>query len=89
MDSPTSATTAAPCEPTTSATHTISQSHVAVAEGFYWTPVGPDTPRGVKLQLLTKGGVAIYGDYVEKMNFYTHWAPLPRRRKADAETETT
>ena len=84
MDSPISAPTADQSEPTPSAAHTISQSRVAVAEGFYWTPVGPDTPRGVKLQLLTIGGVAMYGEYSEKNNFCTHWAPLPRRRHSDA-----
>ena len=55
----------------------------AVAESYYWMPCGPDTPIGVKLQLLTKGGVAIYGQYKMGEKFYTHWAPLPRRRLGD------
>ena len=67
-----------------------SQSHkinsagtVAVAESYYWQPCGPDTPIGVKLQLLGKGGVAIYGIYNPKDKFITHWAPLPRRRHGE------
>ena len=55
---------------------------VSVAEGYYWLPIDADTPRGVKVQLLTKGGVAIYGHYTEAhVGAYTHWAPLPRQRK--------
>lgn len=53
---------------------------VAVATDYFWEPVGPNTPRGVKLQLLGKGGVATYGTWNGKDTFYTHWAPLPRRR---------
>jgi hypothetical protein len=56
----------------------------AVAESYYWMPCGPDTPIGVKLQLLGAGGVAIYGMYNPKVKFYTHWAPLPRRRHGEA-----
>ena len=53
---------------------------VAVAEAYYLTPIGEDTPRGVKLQLLGKGGVLVYGSYDGKNKWWTHWAPLPRRR---------
>ena len=56
----------------------------AVAEAYYWMPCGVDTPIGVKLQLLTKGGVAIYGNYTRGMHWATHWAPLPRRRHGDS-----
>lgn len=52
---------------------------VAVATDYYWIPVGPDTPRGVKLQLLGIGGVAQYGIYDGKSTFWTHWAPLPKK----------
>lgn len=66
-----------------SETHQLNtEKSVAVAEGFYWTPVDDDTPHGVKVQLLTIGGVAIYGQYTElHKGAYTHWAPLPRRRR--------
>lgn len=65
--------------------HTISQNkNVAVALDYYWMPIGEDTPRGVKLQLLTVGGVAIHGQYDGKMTWATHWAPLPKRPEQNA-----
>ena len=61
-------------------THTINASQTAaVATDYYWIPIDENTPRGVKLQLLGKGGVAHYGTYHETQ-FWTHWAPLPKRR---------
>lgn len=64
-----------------SQTYKVNQTHgVAVATDYYWTPIDQDTPRGVKLQLLGKGGVAHYGIWDGKNKFYTHWAPLPKRR---------
>jgi hypothetical protein len=49
----------------------------AVDPGYHWIPVGPDTPRGTKLQLINRTlGVAVYGQYTPGMN-WTHWAPLP------------
>ena len=57
-----------------------SDSMVVVATDYYWIPVGPHTPVGAKLQLLGLGGVAIYGAYSPKDKFFTHWAPLPKRR---------
>ncbi len=51
---------------------------VAVATDYYWQPM--DTcPRGVKVQFLGKGGVANYGIWNGKDDFYTHWAPLPKK----------
>ena len=45
-------------------THTLnSDKTVAVSTEVYWIPVNHNTPRGVKLQLLGKGGVATYGVY--------------------------
>lgn len=35
---------------------------VAVDREYYWQPIGT-CPRGVKVQLLGKGGVAVYGNY--------------------------
>jgi hypothetical protein len=62
-------------------THTINNHHgVAVATDYYWIPVDNNTPRGVKLQLLTKGGVAVHGVYFGD-EFYTHWTPLPKKPK--------
>ena len=66
-------------------THTInSASTVAVATDYFWQPIDTNTPRGVKLQLLGKGGVAVYGTWNGKDTFYTHWAPVPKRRPVDA-----
>lgn len=49
---------------------------VAVSTDYYWQPI--DTcPTGVKVQLLGKGGVAIYSIY-HGSAFFTHWAPLPK-----------
>jgi hypothetical protein len=55
-----------------------------VAVDYYWLPIDADTPKGVKLQLLGKGGVAVYGTWNGKDPFYTHWAPVPKRRPSDA-----
>lgn len=50
---------------------------VAVDTQVRWRPVGPDTPRGVKLLLINRqAGVATFGQYVPG-GWWTHWAPLP------------
>ena len=53
---------------------------VAVAEGYYWMPMDENTPRHVKIQMLSMYGVAMYGTWDGRNTFWTHWAPLPRRR---------
>ena len=61
-------------------THKIdSTGAAAVATDYYWIPIDENTPRGVKLQLLGKGGVAHYSTY-HGASHWTHWAPLPKRR---------
>jgi len=61
-------------------THTInSTGTAAVATDYYWIPIDEHTPRGVKLQLLGKGGVAQYSNY-HGDSFWSHWAPLPKRK---------
>lgn len=61
-------------------THKIdSTGAAAVATDYYWIPIDKDTPRGVKLQLLGQGGVAQYSSY-HGDPFWTHWAPLPKRK---------
>lgn len=53
---------------------------VAVSTTQYWEDM--DTcPRGVKVQLLGAGGVAVYALWDGKNPFFTHWAPVPRRRE--------
>ena len=62
-------------------THTLNSTKtVAVAIDTYWLPIDEDTPRSVKLQLLSIGGVAQYGTLGGDVSFYTHWCPLPKRR---------
>ena len=63
-------------------THTINTNHaVAVATDVYWLPIDKDTPRSVKLQLLSIGGVAQYGTLQSDTSFYTHWCPVPKKPK--------
>jgi hypothetical protein len=58
-------------------THTLnSAATVAVDPNYYWQPI-QTAPRGVKVQLLGAGGVAIYSTY-HGDKFFTHWAPLPK-----------
>jgi len=63
--------------------HTLNNDKtVAVSTETYWMPVGAQTPRGVKVQLLGLGGVASYGVY-NGDPFWTHWCPVPKRRPAE------
>jgi hypothetical protein len=65
----------------TAPTHTINSTKtVAVATDTYWMPIDKETPRSVKLQLLSIGGVAQYGVLWADTSFYTHWCPLPKKR---------
>lgn len=57
-------------------THT--NNPVAVDQNYYWQPM--DTcPRGVKVQLLNAGGVAVYGQHTSGHNQWLGWAPLPNK----------
>ena len=54
-----------------------------VADDYYWIPIDEKTPTGVKILLLGLGGVASLGQYIHRpgeTQFWTHFAPLPRRR---------
>lgn len=58
---------------------------VAVSTDVFWNEDMAACPRGVKVQLLGAGGVAIYGLYDGardhgKDPFFVGWAPVPRRR---------
>jgi hypothetical protein len=55
----------------------------AVDHSYFWQPIAT-CPRGVKVQLLGAGGVAMYGTYNGKDKFYTHWAPLPKLKREAA-----
>jgi len=54
-----------------------------VSNDYYWIPIDHTTPTSVKILLLGRGGVASLGQYVHRpgeTQFWTHWAPLPRKR---------
>ena len=51
----------------------------AVATDYFWNEDMQACPRGVKVQLLGLGGVAVYGTY-SGSDFWTAWAPCPKRR---------
>ena len=54
-----------------------------VANDYYWIPIDEDTPTGVKVLLLGRSGVATLGHYERRpgeTQFWTHWAPLPKKR---------
>ena len=45
-----------------------------------------EAPRGVKVQLLTIGDIAVYGEWKGKLGeFYKGWHPVPRRNKKKEE----
>lgn len=50
----------------------------AVDPATRWRKIDEHTPRGTKLQLISKpNGVAQYGKYMAGDKFFTHWHPLP------------
>jgi len=51
---------------------------VAIDRDYHWRPM-VNCPHSVKVQLLGKGGVAIYGIYNGNDQFWEGWAPLPKR----------
>ena len=53
-----------------------------VADDYFWIPIDENTPTGVKVLLLGRSGVATMGHYENQpgSQFWTHWAPLPRKR---------
>jgi len=58
---------------------------VAVSNDVYWNESMIDCPRGVKVQLLGAGGIAMYGNYDGKDKFYVAWSPVPKRVKHKGE----
>lgn len=54
-----------------------SDQSTAVATDYFWQPLST-CPEGAKVQLLTIGGVAIYGQYRAGDTFYKAWAPCPK-----------
>lgn len=58
----------------------IKQGIVAVDHSYFWQPM-ETCPKGVKVQLLNPGGVAVYGKYTGKESWPQGWAALPKMRK--------
>jgi hypothetical protein len=59
-----------------------SNRSVAINRDTKWIPIDANTPRGSKLQLISKAaGVAHYGTLGSSDDFYTHWFPLPTFNK--------
>ncbi len=50
----------------------------AVDQTYYWRSL-ETCPLSVKVQLLTLGGVAVYGQYHRGARGYVGWAPLPKK----------
>lgn len=53
-----------------------SSKEVAVDRGYHWQKLD-SCPAGVKCQLLTRFGIAIYGQYKKGDAGIVAWAPLP------------
>jgi hypothetical protein len=50
----------------------------AVDQDYFWRPLHT-CPLSAKVQLLTEGGVAVYGQYAPGTGGYVGWAPLPKK----------
>ena len=63
--------------------HPTNDRTAVVNPETHWIPVGPDTPRGAKVQLINHlAGVATYGHYLPG-SWWTHWYPLPRFKERE------
>lgn len=56
---------------------------VAVSNEVFWNEDMSICPRGVKVQLLGQGGVATYGTYDGKDQFWVKWQSVPRNRRKE------
>lgn len=56
------------------------QYAVVVATDYEWLPITPATPRGAKVQLLTRWGVSVYGQLsAGNLKDFVAWAPCPNK----------
>lgn len=55
---------------------TTDSTGAAAVANYRWQPMAT-CPRGVKVQLKGRGGVATYGQFSAD-KFWTGWAPLPK-----------
>lgn len=65
--------------------HINTTHEVAVSNDTYWNEDMTECPKGVKLQLLGAGGIAMYGTYDGKNKFFIAWCPVPKRMKYKGE----
>lgn len=59
----------------------INNDRVAIDPNYFWRPMA-DCPVGVKVQLLTKGGIAIHGTVTSRdirLLGFEGWTPIPKR----------
>lgn len=57
-----------------------SQNMPAISGEVFWrNPDEEKPPRGVKLLMLTSGGVTVIGDWVTNSNLVA-WSPMPKKR---------
>lgn len=68
--------------------HLNGNKSVAVSNEVFWNEDMTQCPRGVKVQLLGQGGVAVYAQYVLDDRFWIGWAPLPKRRPPISSTRS-
>jgi len=54
-----------------------SDKTAVVDDSYFWQPMAT-CPLSRKVQLLTLGGVAVYGQYDGKAASWRAWAPLPK-----------
>lgn len=64
-----------------------SNPEAAVDQDYFWQPMST-CPLSTKVQLLGAGGVAVYSQYARGDAFWQGWAPLPRKRPAQAMSST-
>lgn len=55
-----------------------SDKSAAVDQEYFWRPM-QTCPVSTKVQLLGRGGVAVYGSWDGKSDWWRGWAPLPKR----------
>lgn len=66
-------------------TRTTADGVAVIDTEYFWQPI-ETAPRGVKIQLLSKYGVAVYGQAsADDDGYYIMWAPLPKRPKRSIE----
>ena len=64
-------------------THKLNADRTAaVSLDAVWIPIDANTPRGVKVLLISvKYGIAQISTYHPSDKYFTHWHPLPRFTK--------